>query len=150
MSSFKYDVDVERTGSHISVSWSNPIVGFSTFDVCTETGFIYADGISEHMAKSIMCDWLKLASTGDAYPQRTYVETTFYDQYEDKRTIVLYSTFDEITQEFDKHHIVITSTSDTGAVILSGLFKHKMPNVYAAKRYVKDYLTSMGCCVLER
>lgn len=146
---FKFDVHAERVDSHALLHWSNPIVGFGSLDVCLETGTILTDEVNQDLTYKIIRDWLR--------PVTTPIDVTIcHEIVEYERqihgvtgTVVTYVFKDEDTSEYEKNRIIITSSHDE-TIIHQGVFKQRMDNVYQARRYVKEYLTSAGVTVLQR
>lgn len=147
---FKFDVHAECVDSHALLHWSNPIVGFGSFDICMKTGTVYADEVGKELTHKIIRDWLQPVTPSTS-------ETLCHEIVEYNRqlmngvtgTVVTYVFKDEDTSEYEKNRIIITSSHDE-TIIHQGFFKQRMDNVYQARRYVKEYLTSAGVTVLQR
>lgn len=147
---FKFKVEAERAGSHVLMHWDNPIVGFGSFDICTETGMVFCDDVGEQLAYKIINDWLRPLSKSTANQwchERVEYNCTLDDGCSNG-IVVTYVFKDEDTGEYDSNRIVIVSKNEE-TIIYQGVFKHTMPNIYQARRYVKDYLNCAGFTVLQ-
>lgn len=147
---FHFDIEAEQTNSHVLIHWSNPIVGFGSFDICMKTGTVYADDAGKELTYKIIKDWLQ--------PDTPSTSNTFCHEiveYEcplkdgTKGIVVTYVFKNEDTCEYDQTRICIVS-KDKDTIIHQGFLKQRMDNLYQARRYVKEYLTSAGVTVLQR
>jgi hypothetical protein len=147
---FKFNIEAERVGSHVLLHWDNPIVGFGSFDICTETGTVFCDEVGKELTYKIINDWLRPVNQYSAL--KICHEVVQYDYVLKDGTIgivVSYVFKDEVTNDFERNQIVIVSKCDE-TTIYHGLFKQTFENIYVARRYVKEYLASCGVTVLQR
>ena len=148
--SFKFNVKAERAGSHVLIHWDNPIVGFGSFDICTETGMVFCDEVGKQLTYKIINDWLRPLSKSTANQLcHEQIEYDYILKDGSKGIVVTYVFNDGETGEYCRNRIVIVSKNEE-TIICQGLFKHTMPDVYQARRYVKEYLNSAGVTVLQR
>lgn len=147
---FHFDIEAEQTDSHVLIHWSNPIVGFGSFDICMKTGMVHSDDVGKELTHKIIRDWLQpqTASTSKNFCHEI-VEYECPLRDGTKGIFVSYVFKDEDTCEFDQTRICIVSRPNE-TIIQQGFFKQRMDNVYQARRYVKEYLTSAGVTVLQR
>ena len=149
MSKFKYDVSIDRVGSHLLVNWSNPIVGFGSFDICTESGMVFCDEICKEQAYKIINDWIRPVNCPSNEGKVFCYEDIEYNH--ENGIVVTYIFKNEETGEYDRNKIVIVSNNKRGTLVYQGLFRYdELKSVYEAKRYVKEYLASCGITVLQR
>lgn len=147
---FRFNVEAERVGSHVLINWSNPIVGFGSFDICTETGMVYSDEVGKELTYKIINDWLRpVTSSTKGATCHEIIEYDYVLKDGTKGIVVSYVFKNEDTSEFESNRIVIVSKTEE-TFVYQGILRHIMPNVYQARRYVKEYLSSAGITVLQR